>query len=89
MAGRDYLRPIPILRRPAPCPFCGSDDIYVTYEHGYLDDSAVVFCNSCKVSVKLEENDQEGINGETMMKAVEAWKRRSTKPDTNTSLTNS
>ena len=58
------------------CPFCGSNAIYITHEPGYLDDSAIIFCNCCKVSVKLEENDQEGFNDETVRKAVEAWNRR-------------
>ncbi|MBQ6240895.1 MAG: Lar family restriction alleviation protein [Firmicutes bacterium] len=59
-----------------PCPFCGCTDIYITFEHGYLDDSAIVFCNNCKVSVKVEENDQEGFNEKTAKRAVEAWNRR-------------
>ena len=59
-----------------PCPFCGSTDIYATFEQGCIDDSAVIFCNTCKVSVKLEENDQEGVNEITKRKAVEAWNRR-------------
>lgn len=58
------------------CPFCGSSDIYITHEPGYLDDSVVIFCNNCKVSVKLEENDQEGFSDEAIRKAVEAWNRR-------------
>lgn len=59
-----------------PCPFCGSEDIYVTFEHGYLDVSAVVFCNTCKVSAKLEDNDQEGFNDRTARMAVDAWNKR-------------
>lgn len=59
-----------------PCPFCGCESIYITPEPGYLDDSAVVFCNGCKVIVKLEENDQVGFNDETALRAVEAWNRR-------------
>lgn len=58
------------------CPFCGSEDIYLTHEPGYIDDSAIIFCNSCKVSVKLEANDQEGINDITETRAIEAWNRR-------------
>ena len=58
------------------CPFCGSTDIYKTFEPGYIDDSAIIFCNSCKISVKLEENDQEGYNDKTIAKAVDAWNRR-------------
>lgn len=59
-----------------PCPFCGSTWLYITTEHGWLDDSTVIFCNSCKASVKLEENDQEGMTEETKRKAVEAWNKR-------------
>ena len=59
-----------------PCPFCGAPYPYITFEHGYLDESAIIFCNACKISVKLEENDQEGFNDETKRKAIEAWNRR-------------
>jgi len=59
-----------------PCPFCGTPYPYITFERGYLDDSAVVFCDACKISVKLEENDQEGYNDVTKRKAIEAWNRR-------------
>lgn len=61
-----------------PCPFCGAGAgcIYLTFEHGYLDSSMIVFCDSCKISVKLEDNDQEGDTDETRRKAIEAWNRR-------------
>lgn len=59
-----------------PCPFCGTPYPYITFERGYIDDSAVVFCNNCKVSVKVEENDQEGFNDETRRRAIAAWNRR-------------
>lgn len=59
-----------------PCPFCGVRYPYITFERGYIDDSAVVFCNACKISVKLEENDQEGFNDAAKEKAIEAWNRR-------------
>lgn len=59
-----------------PCPFCGAPYPYITFEHGYIDDSVVVFCNTCKISVKLEENDQEGFNDVTKRKAIDAWNRR-------------
>ena len=66
-----------------PCPFCGANkyNIYLTFERGYIDDSMVVFCNACKVSVKLEENDQEGNTEETRAKAIEAWNRRAGEQD--------
>lgn len=59
-----------------PCPFCGDPYPYITFEPGYLDDSAIVFCNACKVSVKVESNDQEGFNDKTKIRAIEAWNRR-------------
>lgn len=59
-----------------PCPFCGSDVIYITHRNGYIDTTVIVFCNSCKISVDIEENDQEGWNGETVRRAVKAWNRR-------------
>lgn len=63
-------------QRLRPCPFCGSEDLYVTLEDGYIDSSVVVFCNACKVSVKLEDNDQEGDSADNRIKAVRAWNRR-------------
>ena len=59
-----------------PCPFCGSTWLYITTEHGWLSDSTVIFCNSCKASVKLEENDQEGMTEETRQRAIEHWNKR-------------
>lgn len=70
------MRIIDLYKAVKPCPFCGSEDIYAKFEHGYLDNSAIVFCNGCKASIKLEENDQEGFSEETVKKAVEAWNRR-------------
>lgn len=60
-----------------PCPFCGGHDLYVTLESGYIDCSVVVFCNTCKVSLKLEDNDQEGDSTDNRIRAVKAWNRRS------------
>ena len=59
-----------------PCLFCGSPYPCVTFEQGYLDDSAIVFCIACKISVKFDGNDQEGFNDTTIRKAIEAWNRR-------------
>ena len=59
-----------------PCPFCGSSDLYVTFMKGYLDDTAVVFCNTCKVSAVLEENEEQGSTDQTRAKAVAAWNTR-------------
>ena len=59
-----------------PCPFCGSSDIYVTSMYGYIDDTAVVFCNTCKVSAVLEENEELGITDKRKTRAIEAWNTR-------------
>ena len=59
-----------------PCPFCGSKDVYSTFEFGYRDNTEIVFCNTCKIIVKLEENEEEGLSNETRRKAIEAWNRR-------------
>ena len=59
-----------------PCPFCGSETIYITTTEGYLDSTTTIFCNSCKTSVILEENDEEGFNEKTQAKAIAAWNRR-------------
>lgn len=59
-----------------PCPFCGSNDIYDTFEYGLHDETAIIFCNTCKISVKLEENNEEGNTENTRKKAAEAWNRR-------------
>ena len=59
-----------------PCPFCGSDAIYRVRNNGYLDDTAAVFCNSCKSIMFTEENDQEGVNDKTEKIAADAWNKR-------------
>lgn len=42
-----------------PCPFCGAPYPYLTFERGYIDDSAIVFCNACKISVKLSQTTKK------------------------------
>ena len=59
-----------------PCPFCGSAAIYRVRNYGYLDDTAAVFCNSCKAIMFTEENDQEGVNDKTEKIAADAWNKR-------------
>ena len=59
-----------------PCPFCGSEVIYITTDYGYSNDTVAIFCNTCKTVVKLEENDEEGVNEKTTEKAVRAWNKR-------------
>ena len=64
-----------------PCPFCGSDALYFVRVRGYLDDTVGIFCNACKHTVMLEENDQEGYTDERMSIAAEAWNRRKGEQD--------
>lgn len=59
-----------------PCPFCGSKDIYFTETAGRIDITTTIFCNTCKTSVILEENEEEGFSEKTTAKATEAWNRR-------------
>lgn len=67
-----------------PCPFCGSKDLYIV-DHVIgrdapfmcADDKTVgIFCNTCKQTVTLEANEDEGRNLNTEQRAVEAWNRR-------------
>lgn len=61
-----------------PCPFCGmpNTELYwvTTEQHGY--DTLGIFCNNCKQTVILEENEWEDDTEETRRKAAEAWNRR-------------
>lgn len=62
-----------------PCPFCGTPNtnlyfVKVDAPHGF--DTVGIFCNSCKQTVILEENEWEGEDSRTREKAIEAWNRR-------------
>ena len=62
-----------------PCPFCAAPNtnlyfVNVDAPHGY--DTVGIFCNFCKQTVILEENEWEGDSVETRDKATEAWNRR-------------
>lgn len=60
-----------------PCPFCGSEAIYLTFTRYYdREDTVCVFCNRCKSVVTVEWNEAEGINDRTKAKAVAAWNSR-------------
>lgn len=61
-----------------PCPFCGADkwNLYIVEVNGYLDSTVGIFCNGCKQTIILEENDQEGFTEEAKEKAIKAWNRR-------------
>lgn len=67
-----------------PCPFCGSSDLYIV-EHMIgrdapfmcADDNTVgIFCNTCKQTVTLEANEDEGRDSGTEQRAIAAWNRR-------------
>ena len=62
-----------------PCPFCGAGtgNLYIVSVNGYLDDTVGIFCNSCKQTITLEANDQEGFTDVCKARAIEAWNRRS------------
>ena len=61
-----------------PCPFCGCGEgnlyIVTVEQHGF--DTVGIFCNGCKQTVTLEENEWEGDNDQRRKKAIEAWNRR-------------
>lgn len=62
-----------------PCPFCGcgNGNLYiVTIEQQHGFDTVGIFCNGCKQTVTLEENEWEGDNEPSRRKAIEAWNRR-------------
>lgn len=56
-----------------PCPFCGTPHPYVVTINGRYDNTVGIFCNRCKQTVILEENEEEGDTGETIRRAVAAW----------------
>lgn len=61
-----------------PCPFCGADSgslYFVTVEQRGFE-TVGIFCNACKQTVTLEENEWEGDNETTRAVAIEAWNRR-------------
>ena len=68
----------PMDERLRPCPFCGMPytELYwvTTEQHG--NDTLGIFCNHCKQTVTLEENEWEGDTADTKRKAIKAWNRR-------------
>lgn len=58
-----------------PCPFCGVPYPYIVRVPGRMDDTVGIFCNSCKQTVVLEENEEEGLSATTIEKATKAWNR--------------
>lgn len=71
-----------------PCPFCGSVDIYETYqqEYAYGTKNPEIFCNSCKAIFAVED-DSPYMNCEEdyayrKKKTAEAWNQRgNTQPE--------
>lgn len=71
-------------RKLKPCPFCGSNDLYMvrlcidndTPFMSSEDATLAVFCNTCKVCVHVEEAENEGDNDETYDITARAWNRR-------------
>ena len=61
-----------------PCPFCGSGkgNLYRIVINQYGFDTAAIFCNGCKQTVILEENEWEGTDEKNWELAAEAWNRR-------------
>lgn len=61
-----------------PCPFCGCKvgNLYIVNVEHYGGDTVGIFCNGCKQTVTLEENEWGGDNENSRRKAIEAWNRR-------------
>lgn len=59
-----------------PCPFCGCDCLYVVTIKQHGNDTLGIFCNNCKQTAILEENEWEGNNDATRERAIKAWNRR-------------
>ena len=64
-----------------PCPFCGGESIYKTFEIDSLgDDIPVIFCNDCKIIFKVENDSPYFDNAKTYayleQKNITAWNRR-------------
>ena len=59
-----------------PCPFCKSGWLYETQRNGYCDDTAAMFCNSCKAIVTWEQVEEEGVNEKTRQFVRERWNTR-------------
>ena len=59
-----------------PCPFCKSGWLYETQKNDYYDETAVMFCNSCKAIVTLEQVEEEGVNEKTRKFVRERWNTR-------------
>lgn len=77
-----------MIKELKPCPFCGADyhSLYFVMTGEYLDrkihaETVGIFCNICKQTVTLEENEIEGDTEETRARAIKAWNRRVSNDD--------
>ena len=72
-----------VMEKLKPCPFCGMPytELYwvTTEKRGF--DTLGIFCNNCKQTVTLEENEWEGDTSDTKRKAIKAWNRRAGEQD--------
>ena len=68
-----------------PCPFCGCQNLYVVTVEMQGYETVGIFCNNCKQTVILEDNEWEGINWKSRNKAIEAWNRRRGEEDAHNS----
>ena len=59
-----------------PCPFCGTENFYITTFEQNGFDTVGIFCDVCKLTIILEENEREGDSEQSRKKAVKAWNRR-------------
>lgn len=59
-----------------PCPFCGSKNVYIHSQDGYADKTTIIFCNDCKSTVFVEDNEEKGYDDKTIDRAIRAWNRR-------------
>lgn len=61
-----------------PCPFCGCDHgnlYFVTMDQrGY--ETLGIFCDGCKQTTILEENEWEGDTASARKRAIDAWNQR-------------
>lgn len=59
-----------------PCPFCGCSNLYIVTveQHGF--ETVGIFCNACKQTVTIEDNEWEGLNEKTKERAIKAWNMR-------------
>lgn len=65
-----------VMDRLKQCPFCGTDNFYITTFKWHGFDTVGIFCDVCKLKIILEENEGEGDSEQSRKKAIEAWNRR-------------